>query len=112
MVQILAILLISVGTFFFTTSTIGLFRFPDFYSRMHATGKGDTLGMLLSLVGLALWTGFSLTGVKILFIAVFVLITSPTATHALLRAAFDGDISPWTKDGKPVQDVEVRRKES
>ena len=112
MVEILTIFLISMGTFFFATATIGLFRFPDFYSRMHATGKGDTLGMLLSLVGLALYTGFSLTSVKILLIAVFVFITSPTATHALLRAAFDSDISPWTKDGKPVQDVEVRRDES
>lgn len=65
--------------------------------------------MLLSLIGLALYTGWSLTSVKIIFIAVFVFITSPTATHALLRAAFDSDIPPWTKDGNPVVDLEVRR---
>ena len=41
MIEGLVILLICAGTFFFTTATIGLFRFPDFYSRMHATGKGD-----------------------------------------------------------------------
>ena len=111
MVEILSILLISLGTFFFTTATLGLLRFPDFYSRMHATGKGDTLGMLLSLAGLALYTGFSLTSIKIIFIAVFVFITSPTATHALLRAGFESDVVPWTRDGKPVEDVEVRRKQ-
>jgi multicomponent Na+:H+ antiporter subunit G len=110
MVQLLAILLICAGTFFFTTATLGLLRFPDFYSRMHATGKGDTLGILLSLAGLALYCGFSLNSLKILIIAAFVLITSPTATHAILRAAFDSDIAPWTKDGKPIVDADVRRK--
>ncbi|HSB03970.1 MAG TPA: monovalent cation/H(+) antiporter subunit G [Thermodesulfobacteriota bacterium] len=107
---LLAILLISAGTFFFFTSTVGLLRFPDFYSRMHATGKGDTLGILLSLVGLAFLSGWSLTSLKILFIAVFVFITSPTATHALLRAAFDSKVLPWTKDGKIVREAKVRRK--
>jgi len=107
---ILAILLISAGTFFFFTSTVGLLRFPDFYSRMHATGKGDTLGIFLSLVGLAFFSGWSLTSLKILFIAVFVFITSPTATHALLRAAFDSKVPPWTKDGEIVRKAEARRK--
>jgi multicomponent Na+:H+ antiporter subunit G len=107
---VLAILLISAGTFFFFTSTVGLLRFPDFYSRMHGTGKGDTLGILLSLVGLAFLSGSSLTSLKILFIAVFVFITSPTATHALLRAAFDSKVPPWTKDGEIVRKAEVRRK--
>jgi multicomponent Na+:H+ antiporter subunit G len=103
--EIIAILLICAGTFFYLTGTIGLLRFPDFYSRMHATGKSDTLGTLLSLLGLALCTGFSLTSV----IALFVFLTSPTATHALLRAAFDSKIPPWTKDGKSFRDGEVRR---
>jgi multicomponent Na+:H+ antiporter subunit G len=107
---LLAVLLISAGTFFFFTSTVGLLRFPDFYSRMHATGKGDTLGILLSLVGLALLSGWSFTSLKILFIAVFVFMTSPTATHALLRAAFDSKVPPWTKGGEIVRKAEVRRK--
>jgi multicomponent Na+:H+ antiporter subunit G len=107
---ILVIFLISAGTFFFLTGTIGFLRFPDFYSRMHATGKSDTLGTLLSLVGLALYSGFTLISIKILFIAVFVFLTSPTATHALLRGAFDSGIPPWVKDGEPIKDVEVRRK--
>ena len=108
--EILTILLICAGTFFFLTGTVGLLRLPDFYSRMHATGKSDTLGTLLSLLGLALYTGFSLISVKILFIALFVFLTSPTATHALLRAAFDSKVPPWTKDGKSLRDEKVRRK--
>ena len=108
--SIIAILFILAGTFFFFTGTIGYLRFPDFYSRMHATGKCDTLGALLCLTGLALYTGFSLTSIKLIFIAVFVFLTSPTATHALLRGAFDSEVEPWTKDGKPVIDVQVRRR--
>lgn len=97
------------GLFFFTTATIGFLRFPDFYSRMHATGKGDTLGILLSLIGLAIynlhhefcWPGL-VQSMKLIFIAIFWFLANPTATHALLRSAFDSDIMPWTKDGRPV----------
>jgi multicomponent Na+:H+ antiporter subunit G len=106
---VLAIFLISAGMFFFATGTIGFLRFPDFYSRMHATGKSDTLGAALSLGGLALYEGFSLTSIKILIIVVFILLTGPTATHALLRAAFDSGVPPWTKGGQPIRDEEVRR---
>lgn len=108
--EVVAIVLLCAGAFFYLTGTVGLLRFPDFYSRMHATGKSDTLGTLLSLLGLAFYAGFSFTGVKILFIAVFIFLTSPTATHAILRAAFDSKIPPWTKEGGSVRDKEVRRK--
>ena len=107
--SIAAIFLISAGTFFFATGVIGFLRFPDFYSRMHATGKGDTLGAVLTLTGLSLYNldgGFSLgnflVSMKLMFIVVFWLVASPTATHAILRAAFDSELMPWTKDGKPV----------
>jgi multicomponent Na+:H+ antiporter subunit G len=109
-VDIVSIVFILAGTFFFFSGTIGFLRFPDFYTRMHATGKCDTLGALFSLTGMALYNGFSLTSVKIILIAVLVFFTSPTATHALLRAAFDSEVKPWTKDGKSVIDAQVRRK--
>ena len=107
--SIITIVLIVAGTIFFTTGVIGFLRFPDFYSRMHATGKGDTLGAVLILAGLALYNlqnGLELTNilvsVKLIVIAVFWFLTSPTATHALLRSAFDSGLMPWTKDGKSV----------
>lgn len=71
---------------------------------MHATGKSDTLGALLSLMGLALYNGFSLVSIKILLIAVFIFVASPTSTHALLRAAFDSEVTPWTKDGRVIRE--------
>lgn len=102
--SILAVIFIVTGVFFFTTSTIGLLRFPDFYTRMHATGKGDTLGTFLTLAGLALYNldhGFTvaaiLVSIKIMFIALFIFIASPTATHAITKAGLDCSLEPWKK---------------
>jgi multicomponent Na+:H+ antiporter subunit G len=94
--DIISILFIVAGLFFFTTATIGLLRLPDFYSRLHATGKGDTLAVLYSLIGLAVYNGVDITSAKILFIAVFMFLAQPTATHAISRAAFRCHVDPWT----------------
>ena len=86
--NILTIIFVLSGFFFFTTATLGLLRFPDFFTRLHATGKGDTLAVLLSLIGLSIYQGFSLSSLKILLIAVFMFLAQPTATHAISRAGF------------------------
>ncbi len=96
----LSILCILGGFFFFTTATIGLLRFPDFFTRLHATGKGDTLAVFLSLIGLALYEGFSLSALKIVIIAVFMFMAQPTATHAISRAGIRRGIKPWVKGEK------------
>ena len=49
--NVLAAILIGLGIFFFLGAVVGLLRFPDFYTRMHAAGKGDTLSTLLILGG-------------------------------------------------------------
>jgi multicomponent Na+:H+ antiporter subunit G len=96
--DVVSILLVLAGFFFFTTATLGLLRFPDFFARLHATGKGDTLAVLLSLTGLAVYHGFTLSSVKIVFIAVFMFLAQPTATHAISRAAFRCGEEIWTCD--------------
>jgi len=53
--DIVVVLFLVAGLFFFTGGAIGILRFPDFYSRLHPAGKLDTLGLLLSLIGLALF---------------------------------------------------------
>lgn len=90
--------LVGLGVLFFLTSAVGLLRFPDFYTRMHAAGKCDTLGALLVLIGLAALQGFGLASVKILLIAVFLFATSPTATHAIARSALRNDLPAWTPE--------------
>jgi len=88
--------LVCAGVFFLLTGAIGLIRFPDFYTRMHAAGKCDTLGSLLVLIGLASHQGLDLASVKLVVIALFIFFTSPTATHAIARAAHRNRLPMWT----------------
>ena len=73
---------------------IGMHRFPDFYSRVHAAGTTDTLCAALILLGLGLHAGLSLASFKLLLIFAFLLFTSPTASHALANAALHGGLKP------------------
>jgi multicomponent Na+:H+ antiporter subunit G len=99
--EILSGAMVIIGVFLFVSGTLGLIRLPDFYSRMHATGKCDTLGALLALAGLAIYNGFNLVSLKIIFIVVFIFVANPTATHAIGRAALVNGVQPWTKESKP-----------
>lgn len=104
MIEVISIVLISAGFLFFFATSVGVVRLPDFYCRMHAAGKGDTLSTALILTGLALYNlaHFSgdalLVSVKIMFIAVFIFLASPTASHAILDAGFETGAEPWTRD--------------
>ena len=88
------------GLIFFLGTAVGMVRFPDFYTRMHAAGKGDTLSTMLMLggFGLVMMEDFSLGSwlllLKILGIVLFIFITTPTSSHALMRAAFEDDEMP------------------
>ena len=73
---------------------IGIHRFPDFYSRQHATGITDTLCAMLILLGLGLQAGMSLAAFKLALIFMFLFLTSPTASHALANAAMHGGLKP------------------
>lgn len=96
--NILSVLFVMGGFFFFTTATVGLIRFPDFFTRLHATGKGDTLAVLLSLIGISIHEGLTVTSFKILVIAVFIFLAQPTATHAISKAGLRCGQTPWEKE--------------
>ena len=106
--DIVVIMLTVTGLLFFFATTVGILRFPDFYSRMHAAGKGDTLSSLLMLLALALYNFHEvnlanlLVAAKILLIVVFIFMASPTATHAITDAGFEAGLKPWTK--KPEEE--------
>jgi len=94
------------GLVFFFGAVVGGIRVPDFYTRMHAAGKGDTLSSLLIVTGLAVYnlTDFSfatlLVSLKILMICVFIFVTSPTTTHALMEAGYRAGVVPWVNPEK------------
>ena len=106
LLNIVSIILILSGLVFFLGASIGILRFPDFYTRMHAAGKGDTLSTILIMSGMAIqvigdFEGSSvLVAIKILAIAVLIMLTSPTSTHLLMKAGFDDGIIPVSKDKK------------
>jgi len=77
---------------------IGLLRLPDLFTRMHGSGVTDTGGAGLILIGLMLQSGLGLVTVKLLFILGFLLITSPTSTHALARSALSHGLRPRLTD--------------
>lgn len=87
-------LLLVAGGIFVLISTIGMLRFPDFFTRLHAASITDTLGALLVLAGLGLQAGLSLVTVKLLLILFFILFTTPTAAHALAKAAMHAKLKP------------------
>ena len=75
---------------------IGIHRFPDFFSRMHAAGITDTMCAALILLGLALQAGFTLASFKLFLIFAFLFFTSPTASHALANAALHSGLRAVT----------------
>jgi len=80
-------ILLVAGAFFCVVGGMGLLRMPDFWSRAHAAGVNDTLAAALIVLGLVLQAGFGLVAVKLVMVLFFIFITSPTAGHALYRAA-------------------------
>lgn len=92
--DLLTALFILPGALLVLVGGIGVMRMPDFYTRLHAAGITDTLGAGLILVGLLFQGGFTLISVKLLMILGFLLFTSPTASHALSRAALADKDNP------------------
>lgn len=80
--------LILLGAFFSLTGALGILRMPDFFSRLHPAGVTDSLGVICVLAGLMLKVGLTLVSAKLLLLMLFLLLTSPTACHALAKAAY------------------------
>ncbi|MDG5975681.1 multisubunit Na+/H+ antiporter subunit MnhG [Hydrogenophaga taeniospiralis CCUG 15921] len=93
-IDILSWACLVVGGFFCCVGALGLLRMPDFYTRMHAASVIDTLGAGLILVGLGLQAGWTLVTVKLLMVGLLIFFASPTATHALARAAMARGLKP------------------
>lgn len=104
-VDVITIILLSSGLVFLVGATVGVLRLPDCYTRAHAAGMCDSLGAQLCFFGVAVYalghagiSGASVTlFLKVILIAVFLLVTSPTAGHATFRAAHEAGIRPWMK---------------
>lgn len=97
--DILTVLFLAGGIFFFYVGTIGLIRFPDTFTRAHAAAKCDTLGAALSLFALVIYDGISFSSVKLIVTIMFLWITNPTATHLIAKAILKKKQKKEKKEG-------------
>jgi multicomponent Na+:H+ antiporter subunit G len=81
---------------------IGIVRFPDFYTRLHAAGITDTAGAELIMLGMILQAPNFLVAAKLIFVGFFLFMTSPVATHAIAHAA-------WVVGLRPMLGPDLRR---
>jgi multicomponent Na+:H+ antiporter subunit G len=101
--HVLTIALAAIGALFFLAGTLGLLRLPDFYTRVHAATKCDTVGAGAILLALALHVAPHPEALKIVALLILVLLSSPTSGHALARAAHDTGLEPWGGPGEARQ---------
>jgi multicomponent Na+:H+ antiporter subunit G len=89
-----------IGSFLLLTGALGFLRFADFYARIHACGVTETLATTFILVGLLLQSEGSIPQFKLGLILLFVLFSSPTASHALAKAAWNAGVRPRDSRGQ------------
>lgn len=92
--EVLSWICLGLGSLIGIIGGVGILRFPDFYTRLHAAGITDTLCSALFLLGLMLQAGLTLASFKLLLIFAFIFFTSPTASHSLANAAMHGGLKP------------------
>ena len=115
--EMIANILLILGGFMALSGALGVLRLPDFYSRLHPAGTADTLAQLLLIAGLVLhlWidpNGSYLAMGKLLAISMLLFVTTPTATHAISRAAYISGLRPWTGDSTTDDDSQLPESES
>lgn len=97
MIDVIGYILVAIGILFDIFGCIGLVRFPDVYNRLQASTKCVTLGTILLLIGVAIISASGPTSAKALICAVFILITSPTAAHAIAKGSYSSGVPLWEK---------------
>ncbi|QIA06676.1 monovalent cation/H(+) antiporter subunit G [Draconibacterium halophilum] len=85
MTTLITALLFLLGAFFILVSAIGLVRFPDLYTRMHATTKATSFGILLIILGTALYFNSNVVWIKSVLVIIFIYLTTPLASHSIAQ---------------------------
>lgn len=94
--EFIAGLFLAGGAFFLLASAIGMLRLPDFYCRLHASGNSETLGVMLSFMGLVIYEGLTLTSLKMIMIFLLIFLGNPIGAHILSKAAYKSGHHVWT----------------
>ena len=97
MIEVIGYIMIVIGILFDIFGCIGLVRFPDVYNRLQAATKCVTLGTIFLLFGVAISSASGPIAAKAIICALFILITSPTAAHAIAKGAYASGVELWEK---------------
>jgi multicomponent Na+:H+ antiporter subunit G len=97
--------MILLGGFLCVSGAIGLLRFPDFFTRMHAASVTDTLAAGLIMGALMLQAPSWIVLAKLAMILIFILLTAPTSGHALAKAALHSGMKPLLSGNKSAGEV-------
>ena len=100
------------GSFFCLSGGVGLLRFPDFFSRIHAASLTDTLGAGLIIIGLVFQAGWGIISAKLIMILIFSLLAGMTASHAMAKAALKSGLRPERVEENEEQSGEKKSKPS
>ncbi len=90
--EYVGLVMISIGVVYDLFACIGLIRMPDIYTRLQTSTKAVTVGTCFILLGIAVFFGFSSIAAKAMLCMFFVLVTNPTAAHAIARGAHSSGI--------------------
>jgi multicomponent Na+:H+ antiporter subunit G len=104
LINISGALCLFVGSFLCISGGIGILRFPDFYTRMHAVGVTDTLGAGMILIGLMFYSPDFITFSKLVMILLLTLLIGPTTSHVLAKAAMHNGLMPTLQDKDNVKE--------
>jgi multicomponent Na+:H+ antiporter subunit G len=104
--EIIAGILVLIGSFFVFSAAVGVLRMPDVYTRMHAATKAGTLGSGVILVGVALVAVDTAVFLRALAAVLFLIATTPIAAHLLGRAAYISGVPTW--DGTDFDELSGR----
>jgi len=86
--NILILLFLTGGLFFYIVGVVGLIRMPDVFCRMHATTKCDTMGAGLIFIAMIIWQGATFVSLNILLVLLFIWLTNPTAAHYIAKSEY------------------------
>lgn len=108
--EALATLLLSVGGFFYLAGTVGLLRFPDAHSRLHALTKADNLGLFFVCTALAMLSGSLRVVLLLALIWLVALLAATVSTHLIARHAtrVQGDGPTLVGNGPMAHDIRNR----
>lgn len=95
--ETIGIVFFGIGIAFNFFGCLGLLRLPDIYNRLQAGTKCVTFGTIFMLIGVLVYVGFTSMGIKAILCLVFILVTSPTAAHAISRGAHHSQVKLWKK---------------